>query len=81
MLQRAAARFELQAVGDRVWHILDRARTLKDSRRIVGTVYELEADMVEVAWQRDIPAAVYFTSPADALDEVQRVYSANCRTA
>lgn len=68
------ARFELRAINEYEWLILDHRYEVNDPRRTLGHVYKVDEYEVEVTWKKEIAAATRYMSPADALDEVRRIH-------
>lgn len=68
-------RFELKKITDSEWLIHDRRYGSNDARRTIACLYQLESNLIEAVWLRNIPLAVSYMSPDEVLKDVQRFYA------
>lgn len=67
-------RFELKKISDSDWLILDHRYGPNDARRTIACVYQMEPQLVEAVWLRDLPLPTSYMEAADVLEDVQSFY-------
>lgn len=68
-------RFELHKITASEWLILDHRYGANDARRTIACVYVLNENEVSVTWLRELPLALYYQTPFDVLEDVQKFYA------
>lgn len=67
-------RFELRRITASEWLVLDHRYRSNDPRQTIACVDVLNDNEVSVTWLRELPLALYYQTPFDVLEDVQRFY-------